>query len=129
MAVTALGASKDSLQMCVTNVEGGVCRDIFIGGAVREMEDCWPSGVGLRGRALNRPVLRWLKTVVVSDREKARLIASGGDREDVPERAAGRRGVAVEASLSNQMASKSGVLDCPRMSLAGARVLARWCPA
>jgi hypothetical protein len=26
-----------------------------IGGAVREMEDCWPSGVGLRGQALNRP--------------------------------------------------------------------------
>ena len=50
-----------------------------------EMEACWPSGVVLRGRAPNRPVLRWLKTVVVSDREKARLIASGGDREDVPE--------------------------------------------
>jgi hypothetical protein len=30
-------------------------------------------------------VLRWLKTVVVSDREKARLIASGWDQEDVPE--------------------------------------------
>jgi hypothetical protein len=40
---------------------------------VQEMEDGWPSGVGLRGQALNRPVLRWLKTVVVSDREKARL--------------------------------------------------------
>ena len=33
-----------------------------------EMEACWPSSVVLRGRALNRPVLRWLKTVVVSDR-------------------------------------------------------------
>jgi hypothetical protein len=52
---------------------------------VLEMEACWPSGVVLRGRASNHPVLRWLKTVVVSDREKARLIASGGDREDVPE--------------------------------------------
>ena len=52
---------------------------------MREMEVCWPSGVGLRGRASNHPVLRWLKTVVVSDGEKARLIASGGDREDVPE--------------------------------------------
>ena len=49
------------------------------------METCWPSGVVLRGKAPNRPVLRWLKTVVVSDREKARLIASGGDQEDVPE--------------------------------------------
>ena len=39
---------------------------------MREMEDCWPSGVGLRGQASNHPVLRWLKTVVVSVREKAR---------------------------------------------------------
>jgi hypothetical protein len=31
-------------------------------------------------------MLRWLKTVVVSDRGKgAALIASGGDQEDVPE--------------------------------------------
>ena len=40
---------------------------------MQEMEDGWPFGVGLRGQAPNRPVLRWLKTVVVSDREKARL--------------------------------------------------------
>jgi hypothetical protein len=33
-------------------------------------------------------MLRWLKTVVVSDPEKARLIASGGDQEDVPEASA-----------------------------------------
>ena len=58
-----------------------------MGGAVREMEACWPSGGVLRGRAPNRPVLRWLKAVVVSDREKARSIASGGDQEDVPESA------------------------------------------
>ena len=68
-----------------------------------EMEACGPSGVVLRGKAPNHPVLRWLKTVVVSDREKARLIASGGDQEDVPE--ASGPGVpgwacAVEASLA-----------------------------
>jgi len=34
-------------------------------------------------------MLRWLKTVVVSDPEKARLNASGGDQEDVPEALAG----------------------------------------
>jgi hypothetical protein len=52
-------------------------------GAVREMEVVRPSSVGLRGQALNRPVLRWLKTVVVSDREKgAAVIASGVGRED-----------------------------------------------
>ena len=37
------------------------------------MEDGWPSGVGLRGQAPNHPELRWLKTVVVSVRGKARL--------------------------------------------------------
>jgi hypothetical protein len=56
-----------------------------MGGAVLEMEACWPSGVVLRGRAPNHPVLRWLKTVVVSDRGEGALDASGGDREDVPE--------------------------------------------
>jgi hypothetical protein len=75
----------------------------LIGGAVLEMEACWPSGVVLRGEAPNRPVLRWLKTVVVSDREKARTIASGGDQEDVPEASGpGLSGgaCAVEASLA-----------------------------
>ena len=70
---------------------------------MREMEACWPSGVALRGEASNRPVLRWLKTVVVSDREKARSIASGGDREDVPEAPGpgfSGRVCAVEASLA-----------------------------
>ena len=37
--------------------------------AVREMKD-WPFGAALRGEASNRLVLRWLKTVVVSDRGK-----------------------------------------------------------
>ena len=63
------------------------------------MEACWPSGVVLRG-ASNHRMLRWLKTVVVSDSEKARLIASGGDQEDVPEASAGEIwwGCAGEAS-------------------------------
>ena len=40
-------------------------------GAVQEMKDCWPFGVALRGEASNHLMLRWLKTVVVSDEEKA----------------------------------------------------------
>jgi hypothetical protein len=48
---------------------------------VREMEACWPSSVGLRGRALNHRMLRWLKTVVVSDPEKARLTRQVGTRK------------------------------------------------
>ena len=45
------------------------------------MEACWRSSAGLRGQALNHPVLRWLKTVVVSDREKARLTRQVGTRK------------------------------------------------
>ena len=75
--------------------------------------EVWPSGVGLRGRASNHPVLRWLKTVVVSDRGKGAGDASGGDQEDVPEsarRGATLPGVVVEASLRNKVASKLGIL-------------------
>ena len=50
------------------------------------MEDCRPFGAALRGEASNRPLLRWLKTVVVSDEEKAPVEASGGDREGERER-------------------------------------------
>jgi hypothetical protein len=41
----------------------------------------WPFGVALRGEASNRLMLRWLKTVVVSDEEKAPCEASGRDQE------------------------------------------------
>ena len=47
---------------------------------MQEME-VWPSDVGLRGRASNHPVLRWLKTVVVSDREKAYEMRQVGTRK------------------------------------------------
>jgi hypothetical protein len=40
-------------------------------GAVRKMGNCWLPGVALRGEASSRLMLRWLKTVVVSDEEKA----------------------------------------------------------
>lgn len=42
----------------------------------------WPFGVALRGEASNRLMLRWLKTVVVSDEEKGIQEVSGGDWED-----------------------------------------------
>jgi hypothetical protein len=41
-----------------------------------------PFGAALRGEASNRLMLRWLKTVVVSDEEKAPGEASGGGWED-----------------------------------------------
>jgi hypothetical protein len=46
----------------------------------------WPFGVALRGEASNHRMLRWLKTVVVSDAEKAPGEVSGGDREGERER-------------------------------------------
>ena len=41
-----------------------------------------PFGAALRGEARNRPLLHWLKTVVVSDVGKGALDVSGGDQED-----------------------------------------------
>ena len=49
--------------------------------ALREMGDCWPSGIVLWGMVSNHHVLRWLKTVVVSDVEKASLRRQVGIRE------------------------------------------------
>ena len=76
-------------------------------------------------------MLRWLKTVVVSDREKAGSDPSGGDQEDVPEASAREFGadVTVEASsVSNDIKTGAPPL-VPGISLAGTRLLARWCPA
>ena len=59
---------------------------LFVGrafghGAVQEMK-VWPFAAALRWEAANHHMLRWLKTVVVSDVEKGARDASGGDRED-----------------------------------------------
>jgi hypothetical protein len=45
------------------------------------MEDWWPSGIVLWGAVPNHHVLRWLKTVVVSDVGKASLRRQVGIRE------------------------------------------------
>jgi hypothetical protein len=47
-----------------------------------EDEGYGPFGAALRREASNHLMLRWLKTVVVSDEEKAPDKASGGDQED-----------------------------------------------
>ncbi len=52
-----------------------------------EDEGLWPFGVALRGEASNRLMLRWLKTVVVSDEEKAhwmRQVGTGKASESEP---------------------------------------------
>jgi len=58
------------------------------------MEACWPFSVVLRGKALNHLVLRWLKTVVVSDRGKRRAwrVRWGPGRRSRKHPARGSRG-------------------------------------
>jgi hypothetical protein len=58
-----------------TNTEGEADKDGGLAdrGAVWEMEVVWPSGAGLRRQASNHHEGRWLKTVVLSVVEKARL--------------------------------------------------------
>ncbi len=53
-------------------------REVTERGAVREMKDCGPFGVALRGEASNHLMLRWLMTVVVSDEEKAQICVRWG---------------------------------------------------
>jgi hypothetical protein len=42
------------------------------------MRDLRPLGVALRGAASSRLMLRWLKTVVVGDEEKAHVMRQAG---------------------------------------------------
>jgi hypothetical protein len=49
----------------------------LIRGVVQVMK-VWPFGAALRGEASNRLMLRWLKTVVVSDEEKAHCMRQVG---------------------------------------------------
>ena len=77
----------------------------------------WPFGAALRGEASNRRMLRWLKTVVVSDAEKAHVMRQVGIRKTMRSRE-----IAVDVSLSNlRWHQNRGVLVRPGMSLAGAR--------
>jgi hypothetical protein len=84
-----------------------------------------PPASALRGRALNHPVVRWLKTVVLSDREKAWL--------DCVRWGPGRRSRSARPGRSGWVSSLSrrkglvgieigGPASSPEMSLAGARV-------
>src|SRR6266536_2636549 len=87
------------------------------------MKDCWPFGVALRGETSNRLMLRWLKTVVVSDEEKAHEMRQVGTGK-----------VSASSSLLTcrnwfEVASELGRARGPRMSLADTRLLARRCPA
>ena len=70
----------------------------------------WPSGAALQGEASNHLMLRWLKTVVVSDEEKAPVRRQVGTRKTIT----------AEASKIFQVTSEPGCSNGPGMSLAGA---------
>lgn len=76
------------------------------------MKDCRPFGAALRGEASNRPLLRWPKTVVVSDEGKGARDASGGGQEGVALKVP--RGIhRLIASLFNEVASELGAMGWP----------------
>jgi hypothetical protein len=81
-----------------------------------------PFGVALRRVASNRLMLRWLMTVVVSDEEKAHVMRQVG---------IGKASVSepLKTCRNEKMTSKPDRAKGSGMSLAGARWLARRCPA
>jgi hypothetical protein len=72
-------------------------------------------------------MLRWLKTVAVSDVEKAHVMRQVGIGKTV--RSPRFRGSLVTCRNSIRWHQNRGVVGQPGMSLAGVRVLARRCPA
>src|SRR6266567_3644458 len=82
-----------------------------------------PFGVALREEASNRPPGPWPKTVVLNGVGKGALDVSGRDQEGE------RKRIADDVSKETRVTSKPGCTSYPGMSLAGARLLVRWCPA
>jgi hypothetical protein len=80
--------------------------------------EVWPSGAALRGEASNHRLLRWLKTVVVSEAEKAHLMRQVGIGKTVRSSLVG---VAVEVSLRIDDAKTGAEHVGSGMSSAGAR--------
>ena len=75
------------------------------------------------GEASNHLMLRWLKTVVVSDEEKAHKMRQVGTRK------ASESEPLSKCRKQSRWHQNLGAWGCPGMSLAGARLLARRCPA
>jgi hypothetical protein len=71
------------------------------------MKVLWPFGVALRGEMSSHLMLHWLKTVVVSDEEKAARELSGRDQK-------GEREQTVdEASKNKRWHQNRGVCSTP----------------
>ena len=109
------------------NTEGGRYVGVFfIGGAVREMEACWPSSVGPAGAGAKPPC-----GALAEDRRAERQgkgvarLRQVGTGKAFQKRSAGvtRRGVAVDASKARKDGIETGgPFSSSEMSLAGARV-------
>ena len=96
-------------------------------GDVEVMEVVRPSRTALRGEVLNRPQLRWLKTVVVS---VVGEVAARSRQVWVGEMSDGRSvSSAVDVSKPSKMVSKPGSSSCPGRSLGVTRLLLRRHPA
>ena len=78
------------------------------------MKVLWPFGVALRGEASNHLMLRWLKTVVVSDEEKAHVMRQVGTGK-----ASGSEPLLTCRNKVDDI--ETGALMSSGMSLAGAR--------
>jgi hypothetical protein len=110
---------------CATNVEGG----FDVEGRALWMRCCTgdgggPSGAVLQGEASNHRKLRRLRAGVVSVAGKgAPVSASGVGREGE------RKRTTDDVSKLFLVTSKPGSSVCSGMSLGGACLLPRWCPA
>jgi hypothetical protein len=79
----------------------------------------WPFAAALRWVAANHHMLRWLKTVVVSDVEKAHEMRQVGTGKTV--RSPRFRGSLLTCRNSIRWHQNRGVVGRPGMSLAGVR--------
>jgi hypothetical protein len=86
----------------------------------------WPFGAALRWEVANHHMLRWLKTVVVSDVEKAHVMRQVGIGKTVC--SPRFRGSLLRCRNSSRWHQNRAAVGTPGMSLAGDRRLARWCP-
>ena len=74
----------------------------------------WPFGVALRGEASNHRMLRWLKTVVVSDAEKAPVRCQVGiGKASVSESLVTRRNTVDGIETGEAKSSREEPGGCP----------------
>ncbi len=95
-------------------------------GDIELMEAGRPSKTALRGEVLNRPHLRWLKTVVESVVGK---VAARSRQVWVGKMSDGRKSSAVDVSKAGKTTSKPGSLVRPGLCLGDTRLLPRRRPA